>query len=306
MDALARKTPTKKPAVRKRKPVAKAAKTSRAGQMGWVIALAIGTGWVAADGRALSYVGSIISPDSIMTAGIAPRPAPERLRNTATGSDEDVVVAAKPRMRPAEPVSKSANSTPAKPAETLSVRSASITPSPAPRLLPMAMPRRTDNTAKLATPDRVAAAIKANDTADAGLPRKLLPSFSPAPERRTSAPPSAAASSAERHATRRLDVRSDPEDAARVIAQIDTGSMVRVVRSEGRWRYVESRASAARGWVDGTFLAGESAPAPQALASRLFGNGATPDSRLDAPSARPASPVISAPIPPASLPTPIR
>ncbi|MBC8130350.1 MAG: SH3 domain-containing protein [Rhizobiaceae bacterium] len=97
------------------------------------------------------------------------------------------------------------------------------------------------------------------------------------------------AASTERHATRRLDVRKSPDDASRIVAAIDTGTLVDVVASEGSWRYVRSSASPAEGWVEGAFLAGEGA----AAAAPSFAAGVLEDIR---------PPRLAMPLPPADVP----
>ena len=72
----------------------------------------------------------------------------------------------------------------------------------------------------------------------------------------------------EHHATRRLEMREAPDGASRVLASIDSGTEVHVLRAAGAWRYVASAAGRSEGWVDGTYLAGEASSVPVSPVAR--------------------------------------
>jgi SH3-like domain-containing protein len=110
--------------------------------------------------------------------------------------------------------------------------------------------------------------------------------------------PAMAPAGSEHHATRRLPMRAAPDGAARILASIDSGTEVHVLRAEGPWRYVASAGGRSEGWVDGTYLAGEAStplrapaarqPAPQREAIALLAPF-SPTQARQAPAAQPTA-----------------
>ncbi|WP_223998457.1 hypothetical protein [Aureimonas sp. SA4125] len=236
---MARKTTARKPAPRRRAPAK--GKTNRSFvPLGWLAAAALGMGWMISDGRPLAYAASWL-PQATSGTRIAER-------------------SARPAIQRAEPRKEVARASPAatpvkRPVETDRVHTASLqpvvaTPRPAPRLAPMKMPR-----------DPASSLVRAEG---ASAPLSLAALASTEPPVRPVAQ-AAAPTGSRHHATRKLEMHAAPDAAARVIANIESATEVMVLRAEGPWRYVSSAGGRRKGWVDGTYLAGE-AGAPSAIA----------------------------------------
>jgi hypothetical protein len=270
VSVLARKKTTRKPV--RRRPAAKSG--SRLGRMGWLAAAALAVGWVASDGRAVAYVSRLLPGPETRLAAARPQP----VRETGLRGSDD---AARPRTRaPAErSAPAAAASKPPRLAVSVPTHVAAIAPSPAPRLAPMRLPRESDAAPEVRRPLAVVA------PRPQPLPPMATRSAAPEPVARTAAP-----AGGMRHATRLLMMRDRPDEAGRHIGSVVTGMQVEVMRADGRWRYV--RADDGEGWVDGTFLAGESA----ALAEPV------PRTMLAAMPAAPAAPLAGfAPVPPRAI-----
>lgn len=253
---MARKTSTRKPAPRRRAPAKGRGKPKRSfAAFGWMAAAALGLGWMVSDGRPLTYANALLSPTPPPTRQAARSEraaAPERpqLRRETAQAPPPAVKPA-PRPGAAERVRVAA----------LPISTAA-TPRPAPRLGPLEMPGDSAPSVRAAKPISPKPA--------APLPAAALQTAAPAvAARATPVTPAMAPAGSEHHATRRLPMRAAPEDKARILASIDSGTEVRVLRAEGPWRYVTSRSG--EGWVDGTYLAGETSASPQTSIQRPAG-----------------------------------
>jgi hypothetical protein len=218
-------------------------------------AAALGLGWMVSDGRPLTYASALLSPTPASTR-LAARPEraaapvrPEIRRETVQAAPPAV----KPAPRPGAPDRVRVAALPA---------STAATPRPAPRLGPLEMPGDSAPSVRAAKP--------APPKPAAPLPAAALQTMAPAiAARATPVTPAMAPAGSEHHATRRLPMREAPAEKARVLASIDSGTEVRVLRAEGPWRYVTSRSG--EGWVDGTYLAGETSASPQTSVQRPAG-----------------------------------
>ena len=266
---MARKKITKKP-VRRR---AAARKTgSPLGKIGWMAAAVLAVGWIASDGRAVSYVGHFM-PRTETPVAATVRPAAVREASLRTTTAPELRVPASERPPAAY--------RPARPPAVVPTHVAAIAPSPAPRLAPMRMPR-----------DPVVAA-EPRQPAAAMLP-PMRPQALAAPAERPPVPAPMTAAVAPtgglRHATRLLVMRDSPDEAGKHIGSVVSGMQVEVLKAAGHWRYVRSQDD--EGWVDGSFLAGESAALETSAPRTIL--AAMPD----APAALAAAP---APVPPMAI-----
>jgi SH3-like domain-containing protein len=271
MTVLTRKKTTRKP-VRKRAAAKKSGGSF--GTVGWLAATAIAVGWIVSDGRAVAFVRDLVETEAPRVASTA-RPSPARPAAARPAAPDAIsAVIERSRMpdapRPPRPVA-----TP--------THLAAIAPSPAPRPVALRMPRDPAPAARPPAPAKASAPVP---------PRALAPQAVEAP--RSVALPAMNASAAPagglRHATRQLDMRAGPDEAARRVGSVGIGMQVEVLRSDGRWRYV--RGSEAEGWVDGTFLAGESAASVEQR---------PPAQQAAMPTAPAPRIALSAPVPPMAI-----
>lgn len=253
MTVLARRKTTKKPV--RRRPAAKSGKV--AGKLGWTAAALLSIGWIASDGRAAAYVSHFLPRMDIFAeqrstpvrhAGLQQSP-PQR-----ESPRPDARPSAGGVNRPAERSRVPLTGIPPRPVVAIPTHVARIAPAPTARLPPMRMPRE----AEAATERRPSAALPPMRAPDTMRP------VAPAPITAAVAPAGGA-----RHATRPLVMRDIPADSGRHVGSVGSGMRVEVLKASGQWRYV--RGDAGEGWVDGTFLAGESAglaaPPPRAQAA---------------------------------------
>lgn len=289
MTALARKKTTKKPGRRRT-----AAKSGGSlGKLGWAAAAVVAVGWVASDGRAMGYIDKLMPAATTYVAGIkreateawAPkastRASPARdtehrqitQRDPDTRSTRDAQPPRRPAMRDDSPQSPAPRSP--RPPAAVPTRVAAISPSPAPRLSPLRMPREGDGE-EPRRPMRVLPPTETPSAAGPAAPVAMAPSAAPA--------------GGLRHATRLLIIRDAPDDSGKHVGSVVAGMQVEVLRAAGQWRYV--RADDGEGWVDGTFLAGESAaltaPALQTMAAVV-------------PRAASVPTTLTAPVPPLAI-----
>lgn len=220
------------------------AKTAPTGgfSIGWFVAGAIAIGWAASDGRPAAYAVATLEAAKTKVAGS------QKLERTRAATlllrDDGGGQRATSARLPVPELTGSIRPTPRP--TNVSARTSALAPLSMPTLRPLAE-----------LPD----GPKSGATASFRRPVNEIH----APQMRAAASGTRSAASGtarERHATRELQVYATPDASSGERGVIETASAVAVLRDAGGWRYVRSLRSNVEGWVDGRYLAGETASVP--------------------------------------------
>ncbi len=249
-----KRAPSRAPAKRPRGPV----KTARGVSLGWLAAGAVVIGWAASDGRPAAYA---LGAYRTTLAQLVPKPEAGPVRTAAreTGMREAERRAAVTNVAPVE-------------------RTGSIRPTPKPEFAstrPLRRPTAPVPSARINEDPPSGRSGRASVTfASEPTPKPRLPMHETVPMA-VSASTMPTAGTPKRHATRALLVYASPDATSGERGTIEAAASVVVLRQAAGWRYVRSMRSRIEGWVDGRYLAGETASLSHVTRVPTFDDGET-------------------------------